>query len=151
MFLRSVDFAKEGVLVIFRADPDQGYTEVEKLLFDYTISQIPEQNLYFDPPINERRHSLSKEYMDFLVNRFGSIGALKDLQLYTFGESLDACVAQETLRTCKRGKFSRHAIVLAKYCIPYVKSLAEANKIMDDYFKWNHEFNPKRLEVHWSK
>ena len=77
--------------------------------------------------------------MDFLVNRFGSIGALKDLQLYTFGESLDACVAQETLRTCKRGKFSRHAIVLAKYCIPYVKSLAEANKIIQKIEIYKHE------------
>ena len=160
VFKEGIDFAKDGVLVFLRAEPDQGYTQVEKLLFDYALKTIPKEDLYFDSPISEKKHGSNKKVLEFLVNRLGSTDSLRKIQLYSFGEDLDACVPQTTCRIHKFGKFSNPAIILAKYSTPHTESLDKAIGVVSSYFypeisfnkkSYPPEFNPERLKVHWDK
>src|SRR3989344_1502368 len=53
-YKRGIQFAKDGIVIVYRASPYNHYLQVEEELFAYAQQQIEKEGLYFYLPLDEQ-------------------------------------------------------------------------------------------------
>lgn len=101
-FVKGIEFAKDGVLIVQRDSPFYFDLDIEKQLFTYATETMDKKNLYFYPEYNETRYFTEvkgdlmgsalyltekdrEKLARFLSKRFGRNEAYRDAEVFVFG------------------------------------------------------------------
>lgn len=108
-YLEGINFAKDGLVVILRSPRFDRYHALEQKLIKHIKESVPEERLVFYPPLEDKRYTTSEELpnlgheeiIELILAKTGAVD-LSKIQIYAFGEILEACVAQEAFKLHQR-------------------------------------------------
>ena len=119
-YKKGIQFASNGLVVVYRASPYNLNLPEEEELFTYAQQEIDKESLHFYIQLGEQRNYDCDEdgarVHEFIDHKLGE--HLPETQLYGFGEDLGACVPWNLARVRRAHQLDNDnkPIVLKRFC-----------------------------------
>ena len=141
-YKQGVEFAKGGSLLILRGDPEKGYTEPERALFQYIQDEFHVKDYRFVPNLDLLGHWSNRDSdLEAASELITDPNELRSAQVYSFGESLFACVPKVTDQLHRKVGFNNPATILTRYCGAKESEISEDRDLIYHVLEDDREFS----------
>ncbi|MBI2668914.1 hypothetical protein HYX14_03665 [Candidatus Woesearchaeota archaeon] len=117
-YKQGVLWSRDGFLITYKARGFSPALDFERQLFDYIEETVPSHHVHhYIAPSDFREEDTDEDgrkVTDFLVQKYG-YEAMREIELYAFGEDLAGCVAANAHRVQLRYQITKKPILLANF------------------------------------